>query len=35
MPDAVAVDADPVADSRLHVRTSSVRAVPTGWQLPA
>ena len=31
MPDAVAVDADPVADRRLHVRTSSLRAVPTGW----
>ncbi len=35
MPDAVAVNADSVANGRLHVRTSSSRAVPTGWQLPA
>src|SRR5689334_18406854 len=31
VPDDVAVDADAVASRCLHVRTSSSRAVPTGW----
>src|SRR5262249_32280848 len=35
MPDAVAVNANAIANGGLHVRTSSARAVPAGWQLPA
>src|SRR5258705_2867989 len=35
VPHDVAVNADAVANRRLHVRTSSSRAVPTGWRLPA
>jgi len=35
MPDDAAVNADAVADCRLHVRTSFSGAVPRGWQIPA
>jgi len=32
VPDDVAVNADAVTNGRLHVRTSFLGAVPTGWQ---